>query len=85
MYINTIVYLTKGFSDSTYRSRRAELARFAEEHVWDKEIGTTEYTKNETKTWTAVWDRMEDLWEQYACKEYLVSLCVVHVQDFYSR
>ena len=73
-------HLNKGFSDSNYRSRRADLARLAQEHVWDEEIATIKYTTNEIETWTSVWDRMEKLWEQYACKEYLVRLYLTFVQ-----
>ena len=61
-----------GFNDNVYRSRRAELATNANKHRWDQPIPCIDYTPEETATWGAVWDRMEDLWEQYACKEYLV-------------
>jgi phenylalanine-4-hydroxylase len=61
-----------GFNDETYRARRAELAKNANQHRWDQTIPRIEYTSDETATWGAVWDRMEDLWKQYACKEYMV-------------
>jgi len=62
-----------GFHDQTYRDRRAELAQNALQHRCDKPIPHIEYSKEEIETWGAVWDRMEDLWKKYACKEYLVS------------
>jgi hypothetical protein len=64
-----------GFHDQVYRERRAELANNAIQHSWDRPIPQIEYTKEETETWGAVWDRMEDLWKKHACKEYLVSCC----------
>jgi Biopterin-dependent aromatic amino acid hydroxylase len=63
-----------GFNDEAYRARRGELARNAIQHRWDQPIPRIEYTKEETETWSAVWDRMEPLWKQYACKEYLVRI-----------
>jgi hypothetical protein len=63
-----------GFNDQTYRARRAELAANAIDHRWDQPIPRIDYTKEETDTWGAVWDRMEPLWKKYACKEYLVRL-----------
>jgi hypothetical protein len=62
-----------GFKDIVYRSRRGELAQNALQHRWDQPIPQIEYTPEEIATWGAVWDRMEDLWKKYACKEYLVS------------
>jgi hypothetical protein len=61
-----------GFHDETYRTRRAELAKNANQHRWDQPIPRIEYKPDETATWGAVWDRMEDLWKKYACKEYMV-------------
>ncbi|KAL3902352.1 MAG: hypothetical protein SGARI_005880 [Bacillariaceae sp.] len=60
-----------GFNDETYRSRRAQLATNAINHRWDQPIPRIEYTKEETETWSAVWDQMEPLWKDHACKEYL--------------
>lgn len=62
-----------GFHDQTYRERRAELAKNALQHRWDRPIPYIEYTKEEIETWGKVWDRMEDLWKKYACKEFMVS------------
>jgi phenylalanine-4-hydroxylase len=62
-----------GFHDSLYRERRAHLTEAAKQHRWNKPIDRIEYTPEETDTWGAVWDRMEGLWQAYACTEYLVS------------
>ena len=63
-----------GFNDPVYRKRRADLAQLAENHRWDKSIAHIDYTEKEIETWTAVWDKMKGLWDEYACKEYLVCL-----------
>jgi len=74
-----------GFHDQTYRRRRQELADFAMNHKWNKQIAEIEYTENEVKCWTAVWDRMEPLLEKYACKEYLHSLDLMVKYCSYDR
>ena len=74
-----------GFNDETYRARRAELAENAINHRWDQPIPRIEYTNNEIETWSAVWDKMEALWEDYACKEYLHSLELFKMYCGYSR
>ena len=62
-----------GFNDKEYRARRAMLAESAQKHRWDKPIEQIQYDEKETAVWSAVWDKMEGLWENYACEEYLVS------------
>ena len=74
-----------GFHDQTYRRRRQELANFAMNHKWNEEIAEIDYTDNEIKCWTAVWNRMEPLWEKYACKEYLHSLDLMVKHCNYDR
>lgn len=62
-----------GFHDPEYRKRRSFLAKNASQYTFDQDIPFVEYTLEEKETWKAVWDRMEGLWDEYACKEYLVS------------
>ena len=54
-------------------------------HKYNKEIAEIEYTENEIKCWTAVWDRMEPLLEKYACKEYLHSFDLMVKHCNYER
>ena len=70
-----------GFNDLKYRARRGYLAGLAQNHTWDKPIAKIDYTPEETKTWTTVWDQMEPLWEKYACQEYKVrsQKTVIHI------
>lgn len=74
-----------GFHDQVYRKRREELAEFAMKHRWNKPIATIDYTDKEIHCWTAVWDRMETLWDKYACKEYLHSLDLMKNHCNYNR
>lgn len=61
-----------GFNDKEYRNRRAKLAESAQNHRWHKPIEKIDYDEKEIAVWTAVWDKMEGLWEAYACEEFLV-------------
>jgi len=63
-----------GLSQIVYRARRDELTRTAQMHRWDQPIHRIDYTPEETSVWGAVWDKMEGLWADHACKEYLHSL-----------
>lgn len=74
-----------GFNDIVYRERRANLTQSAKNHRWDKSIESIDYTPDEVATWAAVWDRMESLWEQYACKEYIHSLELMKKHCGYRR
>jgi phenylalanine-4-hydroxylase len=74
-----------GFHDQIYRQRRHELADFAMNHKWNKQIAEIHYTENEIKCWTAVWDRMQPLLRKYACKEYLQSLDLMVKHCNYDR
>lgn len=74
-----------GFNDATYRSRRADLARVAQEYIWNEPIPRIDYTKDEVATWAAVWDRMEDLLQKHACLEYKKSYASMKEHCGYSR
>jgi phenylalanine-4-hydroxylase len=74
-----------GFHDAVYRARRGDLARLSSEHQWDQPIAHIDYTAEETMVWTTVWERMEPLWEQYACKEYREALQEMQVNCDYRR
>lgn len=74
-----------GFHDGTYRARRALLTESASRHRWNKPIERIHYTPEEISVWTAVWDRMEELWNKYACKEYLQALKLMKEYCGYGR
>lgn len=74
-----------GFNDMTYRNRRDQLTQVARDHRWDKPIEKIIYTHDEIQTWGTVWDRMEDLWDKYACKEYKHSMMLMKKHCNYSR
>jgi phenylalanine-4-hydroxylase len=66
-----------GFNDPVYRARRANLTELAQNHRWDRPIPKLDYTEEEIATWAAVWDKMEGLWDKYACSEYKTSLSLL--------
>ena len=53
-----------GFHDAEYRRRRDDLSIKAQNHRWDQPIPYIEYTADEVAVWSAVWDKMEGLWEK---------------------
>ena len=59
-----------GFHDAEYRKRRDDLSLKAQNHRWDQPIPRVDYTPEETAVWTAVWDKMEGLWEKVSCKDW---------------
>ena len=70
-----------GFNDPEYRKRRELLADSAMKHKWYEPIPKINYTQDEILVWTSVYDKMQDLWSSYACKEYLVSILGAAVID----
>lgn len=74
-----------GFQDPVYRARRAALAEAALRHTWDAPLPHISYSSDEISVWTAVWDRMEGLWDRYACREYRHSLALLREHCGYSR
>jgi len=74
-----------GFNDKVYRSRRAKLTELAQKHRWDQPIPRIEYTEQETATWATVWDKMDNLWDKYACAEYKRTMGLMKQFAGYSR
>eukprot|EP00538_Stauroneis_constricta_P002341 CAMPEP_0119557658 /NCGR_PEP_ID=MMETSP1352-20130426/9261_1 /TAXON_ID=265584 /ORGANISM="Stauroneis constricta, Strain CCMP1120" /LENGTH=486 /DNA_ID=CAMNT_0007604797 /DNA_START=223 /DNA_END=1683 /DNA_ORIENTATION=- len=74
-----------GFTDMEYRRRREELTSAAKSYSWDSTIDHTEYSNQEVATWTAIWDKMEPLWDEYACKEYKAALNLMKENCGYDR
>jgi len=59
-----------GFNDEVYRARRTELAKVAQNYIWNQPIPNIEYTDVEKKTWQAVWERMDDLLDKVSLPLY---------------
>eukprot|EP00956_Cyclotella_meneghiniana_P033006 scaffold92728_cov22-Cyclotella_meneghiniana.AAC.1 len=53
-----------GFNDTSYRERRAALARQALRYRMGEELPMTQYSDDEVETWGVVWDKMEGLLDQ---------------------
>ena len=74
-----------GFHDMEYRKRRAMLTESALNHTYHAPIPRIEYTADEILVWSAVWDKLEGLWDKYACKEFLNSLELMREHCGYDR
>ncbi len=59
-----------GFADKAYRRRRDEIASIAMGHQAGEPISRIAYTEVEDATWTAVHDKLVDLYPSHACAEY---------------
>ena len=62
-----------GFHDATYRARRDDLSKKAQNHCWDQPIPRIDYTPDEVAVWSAVWDKMEGLWEKVGAYRIFIS------------
>jgi len=60
-----------GFTDESYKQRRNSIVENARKHVHGFPIPTVEYTEEEHRTWGLVYERLEDLWQQHACDDFL--------------
>ena len=60
-----------GFLDNSYRKRRDELSSLAFSCKIGDPIPKIEYTREEVETWTAILTKLEEVHNQYACKEFL--------------
>jgi phenylalanine-4-hydroxylase len=61
------------------------LTEKAKQHAWNQPIPTIDYTPAELNVWATVWDKMEGLWDRYACKEYMHSMKLMQEHAGYSR
>eukprot|EP01059_Diplonema_ambulator_P027151 TRINITY_DN448_c1_g1_i4.p1 TRINITY_DN448_c1_g1~~TRINITY_DN448_c1_g1_i4.p1 ORF type:complete len:473 (+),score=152.80 TRINITY_DN448_c1_g1_i4:121-1419(+) len=59
-----------GFNDVEYRKRRDMIAELGKGYRHGMKVPTIEYTKDENKTWSLVWDKLMELYPTHACKEY---------------
>jgi len=59
-----------GFTDPTYRARRAQLAKIALEYRAGEKIPPIDYSNNERATWTEIWNKLTPLINRYACSEH---------------
>ena len=60
-----------GFNDEEYRNRRKEIADWAYSFKNGDPVPRINYTDTETRTWGAVYDKLQSLFPVHACKEYL--------------
>jgi len=74
-----------GFKDEEYRKRRAIIADSAFRYKLGNQIEDIDYTPDEVKCWTTIWDRLMDLLPKHACEEYLVALELMKKEAGYGR
>lgn len=63
-----------GFHDAQYRQRRNYIAQLAINHPKGAPPPRVEYTPQEVRTWTAVYNSLLQLYPTYACPEYCAAL-----------
>ena len=74
-----------GFHDVEYRNRRLMIADRAMHYMIGESIPTIEYTADEVRTWTAIWDKLQPLLSRYACAEYVRLLPLLMENCGYAR
>jgi phenylalanine-4-hydroxylase len=62
-----------GFRDPVYRTRRNSIARIALDYRTGDPIPDVAYTEDEHSVWRLVSEKLADLHNRYACREYLQS------------
>lgn len=74
-----------GAKDPVYRARRAELAEIAIKYSHGEKIPHVEYTEEERKTWSIVFENVEKMYETHACKEHRRALALMKESCGYSK
>ncbi|KAJ1503336.1 hypothetical protein HMI54_008210 [Coelomomyces lativittatus] len=74
-----------GFKDEEYRKRRAVITENALNYRTGQVLPYVEYTEEETKTWTLVFDSLMSLYPLYACREYNTVLQLLLSKGLYTR
>eukprot|EP01060_Flectonema_neradi_P004468 TRINITY_DN1288_c3_g1_i2.p1 TRINITY_DN1288_c3_g1~~TRINITY_DN1288_c3_g1_i2.p1 ORF type:complete len:455 (+),score=86.50 TRINITY_DN1288_c3_g1_i2:72-1436(+) len=64
-----------GFNDEEYKARRNKIAAITYKH--GEKIPEVNYSKDEVKTWGAVWDKLMELYPTHACREYLYNFSLM--------
>jgi len=62
-----------GFNDPEYRKRREMITEIGNSYRYGEKMQDVEYTPDEVKTWQAVYEKLRDYHQRWACDEYLKS------------
>jgi len=74
-----------GFKDMDYRQRRDKITENARDHQFGQPIPTVDYTEDEHATWTKVYDRLQNLQQKYACKDFQQAMHSFNKQGVLTR
>jgi phenylalanine-4-hydroxylase len=58
-----------GFNDAEYKNRRKQIVEIAHTYMHGTQIPRIEYNAEETKTWGAVYNRLKETHQRWACEE----------------
>lgn len=62
-----------GFNDPVYKKRRDEIEKISSSFEFGGQMPDIEYTEEETKVWSFMWDSLIPLHKKHACREFLQS------------
>jgi phenylalanine-4-hydroxylase len=74
-----------GFSDTQYRSRRAEIVRSALDYRHGDPLPRVDYLASEVETWGQVYDELKKRYPRLACAEFNAILHELELCGMYSR
>ena len=74
-----------GFHDEVYKERRRLICKSAETYKSGQPIPYLEYTAQENKTWSTVWDKLIDLYPTHACRAHNRAFQLLIERAGYSR
>jgi phenylalanine-4-hydroxylase len=60
-----------GFNDEGYKRRRSQIVQIANTYCHGMEIPRISYTAEETQTWGAVYDKLAECHQRWACSEFM--------------
>uniref|UniRef100_A0A1I8JF91 tryptophan 5-monooxygenase n=1 Tax=Macrostomum lignano TaxID=282301 RepID=A0A1I8JF91_9PLAT len=61
----------QSMQDEQYKTRRKMFAQLAFDYKHDQPIPLVDYTEEENRTWSIVFNRLCELYDKHACKEFL--------------
>uniref|UniRef100_A0A1I8G9W5 tryptophan 5-monooxygenase n=1 Tax=Macrostomum lignano TaxID=282301 RepID=A0A1I8G9W5_9PLAT len=69
--LSRYILLKQSMQDEQYKTRRKMFAQLAFDYKHDQPIPLVDYTEEENRTWSIVFNRLCELYDKHACKEFL--------------